>query len=83
MKMIIIYNPKGTIRSVAFLGEDAADNLELKPPRGERVIAVDSENLPERPNDSELRGEGLAQYHRRICEKLRVVDGKIVRHAKK
>jgi hypothetical protein len=66
----------------AFLGEDVADDLELEPRRGRRVITADSDGLPERANDSELRGEGLAEYRKRICEKLQVVQGKIVRRAK-
>lgn len=82
MKMIISYNPKGTIKSVAFLGEDVADHLELEPRRGEKVVTADSKDLPERADDSELRGERLLEYQKRISEKLHVVDGKIMRRAK-
>jgi len=80
MRLIIAHDRKGTINSVAFLAEGTED-LELAPGRGEQVITVSSADLPERADDSELRGEKLAQYSTRIREKLHVVKGKVVRRA--
>jgi hypothetical protein len=80
MRVIIAHDSKGDINSVAFLAEDAGD-LELQPGPGKRVVTVDSSDLPERADDSELRGERLVQYGARIREKLQVVKGKVVRRA--
>lgn len=80
MRVIIAHDPKGEINSVAFLADDA-DDLELEPSRGKRVVTVRSSDLPERADGSELRGEKLAEYGARIREKLQVVKGKVVRRA--
>jgi len=80
MRVIITHDSKGEINSVAFLAKDAED-LELQPERGKRVVTVESSDLPERAADSDLRGEKLAQYGTRIREKLQVVKGKVVRRA--
>ena len=80
MRLIIAHDRKGTINSVAFIAEGAED-LELAPGRGEKVITVSSADLPEPADDSELRGERLVQYSARLREKLQVVKGKVVRRA--
>jgi len=81
MKMLITYNQKGIINSVAFLSENA-ENLELQPGRGEQVITVDSEELSEQVDNSNADDERLLEYQRRICKNLHVMGGKIVRCTK-
>ncbi len=78
MKVIITYNQKGVIKSSAFLAEGVEENLEFEPKRGERLMILDSSDLPEDVNDSAVRPGQLAESHRRIREKLQVKNGKVV-----
>jgi len=75
MKAIVVHDASGAIRSVAFV----ADGTELEAGPGEHVTRVDAKDIDPKADPSELKGERLHEYSKKIVEHFRVAHGKLVK----
>jgi hypothetical protein len=85
MKMFLVYDKSGDIKSVAIPSEEFAGQIELEPEPGEKVISVDSEAFQSETETQpiESQHEQLAKHIKKITEEFRIVNNKIVEKQKR